>query len=73
MIQMFEFRLTRIEIYNDPNCSGHNNVNARQGHYIRAESEEEARAQMAKWIPNETFTCQKWDSSNGLEIKPAQD
>jgi hypothetical protein len=70
---MPEFRLTRIEIYSDPNCPGHNDVSARQGHYIPAESEEEARAQMIEWFPNETFTCNEFESVGNVTIRPMRE
>ena len=53
-----EFRCTRTELYNDPGCPGHNNLKAREGHYINADSKEDALATMAKNHPSETeFTA----------------
>ena len=48
-----EFRCTRTKLYNDPNCQGHTNLSAREGHYINANSKEEALATMAKNNPGE--------------------
>jgi len=69
---MPEFRLTRIEIYNDPNCPGYNDASARQGHYIVAESEEEARKKMAGLFPDEIFTCDEWVPVGNVTIRQMQ-
>lgn len=48
----------RTELYNDPGCPGHSNLEAREGHYINANTKEEALATMTKNYPNETkFTA----------------
>lgn len=60
-----EFRCTRTELYNDPNCQGHTNLSAREGHYINANSKEEALAAMAKNHPCETeFTADLFKTFN---------
>lgn len=30
------FRVTRLSVYKNPNCPGHKDVSARQGHYVDA-------------------------------------
>mgnify|MGYP001616966821 CR=1 FL=1 len=57
-----EFRLTRCMLYSDPKCLGHDDLTARQGHYIQAESELEARKQMLVMFPRDDgwFTCNVW-------------
>ena len=53
-----EFRCTRTEPYDDPNCQGHTNLSAREGHYNNANSKEEALVTMKKNYPSETkFTA----------------
>lgn len=69
LIKVREFRLTRIGIYDDPSCAGHNNVSARQGYYIREESKKEARAVLAEQFPNETFTCDEFEPLGNTTIE----
>lgn len=53
-----EFRCTRSDLYDDPECSGHSNLKCRQGHYINANSKKDALDTMAKNYPSETkFTA----------------
>ena len=53
-----KFRCTRTELYNNPHCPGHTNLSSKEGHYINADSKEEALAQMKKDHPDETeFTA----------------
>jgi len=57
-----EYRCTRNSLYLH-NCLGHNDLSARQGHYIMAESTEEAWEKMASRFPKETeigFTIHEW-------------
>lgn len=61
-----EFRCTRNLPYLHE-CIGKHDVGARQGHYVRAESEEAARDVMAEDFPNdamalgrEAFTVTYW-------------
>lgn len=39
---MNEYRITRPEFYANPRCPGHKDVTARQGHYVNAETAEQA-------------------------------
>ncbi len=55
---MNHYRCTRDAPYDDPNCPGHKDVTARQGHYVNAETEDDARAKMAREFPGETFVIQ---------------
>lgn len=48
-----EYRCTRTEVYSDPDCQGHHNLSVREGHYINADSKEEALAAMAENYPHE--------------------
>jgi hypothetical protein len=60
---MKEYRCTRNQPYLDPKCFGFADMAARQGYYLKAESENEALAQMAQLFPNEVsvgFTAQEW-------------
>lgn len=63
---MKEYRCTRNALYQDEG-PGQDNVTARQGYYIHAESEEEAWEKMATRYPQETtagFTVQRWERFN---------
>ena len=57
-----EYRCTRNEPYDDPNCPGFRNPKARQGHYISATSKKEAIALMQLMFPNDKagFTAHLW-------------
>lgn len=68
---MPEFRCTRNALY-DHDCLGHDDLTARQGHYITADNEEQAREQMGIRFPEEIeagFTVQPWKSFN-VKIVP---
>jgi nicotinic acid phosphoribosyltransferase len=61
-----EYRCTRNAPYKH-NCIGHDDIRERQGHYVWANSEEEAWEKMAKQYPDETadgFTTQEWEGFN---------
>ncbi len=63
---MTEYRCTRNASYTC-DCRGRDDITARQGYYIHAESEEEAMQIMANRYPDETeagFTIQEWQSFN---------
>ena len=55
---MIEYRMTLNGPYAEPTCAGHDDISARQGYYVVAFTEDEARDIMLKIFPNETFTCQ---------------
>ncbi|MEP0750069.1 hypothetical protein [Coleofasciculus sp. FACHB-501] len=64
--KMKEYRCTRNASYSH-NCIGHDDVTARQGYYINAESKEEAWEKMAIRFPEESaegFTVQEWEGFN---------
>ncbi|PPS41949.1 hypothetical protein [Chroococcidiopsis sp. TS-821] len=68
-----EYRCTRNALYTHE-CLGHNDVTARQGHYVKANSAEEAWEKMAIRFPeevNEGFTVQEWEGFNVIveEVK----
>lgn len=44
---MNEYRCTRNEPYLNPNCFGHTDLEARQGFYIKADSEQ---VPLHKWL-----------------------
>ena len=46
------YRVTRPEAYG-PNTPGYNKPSARQGHYVRAESEDDARAKIRERLVKE--------------------
>ncbi|MBD2341813.1 hypothetical protein H6G64_33305 [Calothrix sp. FACHB-156] len=65
---MREYRCTRNALYLH-DCTGRDDLRERQGHYIWAESEEEAWQKMATRYPDETeagFTVQEWE---GFDVK----
>ncbi|MBE9019872.1 hypothetical protein IQ272_27815 [Chroococcidiopsidales cyanobacterium LEGE 13417] len=69
-----EYRCTRNASYSH-DCLGHDDITARQGYYIKANSSEEAWEKMATRFPeevNEGFTVQEWESFNVVveEVKP---
>ncbi len=70
-----EYRCTRNALYSH-NCLGHNDLTARQGHYVWAESEEEAWEKMATKFPEETeagFTVQAWEGFNVKVVELKRD
>lgn len=65
-----EYRCTRNASYT-ANCSGRDDITARQGYYLHAHSEEEAWQQMASRYPNETtagFSIQDWSEHSGKSV-----
>jgi hypothetical protein len=69
-----EFRCTRNAPYTH-DCLGRDDITARQGYYIRADSAELAWEKMAIRFPEEVkegFTVQEWESFNVVveEVKP---
>ncbi|MDJ0726223.1 MAG: hypothetical protein QNJ38_14005 [Prochloraceae cyanobacterium] len=67
---MKEYRCTRNEPYKH-DCIGHDDITARQGHYIMANCAEAAWQEMAKRYPQETelgFTVQEWESPGNVVI-----
>ncbi|NWF61748.1 MAG: hypothetical protein HXY43_21445 [Fischerella sp.] len=72
---MREFRCTRNALYLH-DCIGRDNIEARQGHYIKAETEEEAWQEMARRYPDETkagFTVQEWESFDVKVVEVKRD
>jgi len=60
---MNEYRCTRNSPYSNPKCFGHTDLEARQGYYFKAESEDETLVMMSKQFPGETeagFTVHLW-------------
>ncbi len=59
---MNEYRCTRNAPYTSPRCYGHTDLSEREGHYIKAESEQDAIAQMSKLYPRDEdgFIAQIW-------------
>jgi hypothetical protein len=67
---MTEYRCTRNASYT-ANCTGRDDITARQGYYIHAHSEEEAWQIMAIRHPEETtlgFTIQDWSEHSGRSV-----
>lgn len=67
---MTEYRYTRNASYTC-DCTGRDDITARQGYYIHAESEEEAWQIMATRYPKETaagFTVQDWSEYSGRSV-----
>ena len=67
---MTEYRCTRNALYLH-DCTGRDDLRERQGHYIHAESEEEAWQIMATKYPQETaagFTIQDWSEHSGKSV-----
>lgn len=57
-------------------CIGHDDLTARQGHYIKANSIEEAWQKMAIRFPEEAeegFTVQEWEGFNVNVVEIRQD
>ena len=69
-LTLTEYRCTRNASYTC-DCTGRDDVTARQGYYIHAHSEEEAWQQMASRYPEETtlgFTIQDWSEHSGKSV-----
>jgi len=60
-VKLNEYRMTRNSLYGH-NCIGRDDLSARNGHYITAGTEHEARVQMNAMYPADAgdFTCQLW-------------
>ncbi len=72
---MKEYRCTRNALYSHQ-CIGHDDLTARQGHYIQANSIEEAWQKMAIRFPEETeagFTVQAWEGFNVKVVELKRD
>jgi hypothetical protein len=70
-----EYRCTRNDPYSHQ-CIGHDDLTARQGYYIPANSIEEAWQKMAIRFPEETvagFTVQEWKSFNVKVVEIRRD
>ena len=72
-----EYRCTRNALYLH-DCTGRDDVRERQGHYVKAHSEEEAWQIMATRYPEETtagFTVEEWEGGNVqvVEVKRDED
>jgi len=70
-----EYRCTRNASYSHK-CLGHNDLTARQGHYVWAEGEEEAWQKMATRFPEEAeagFTVQAWEGFNVKVVELKRD
>ena len=59
-IKKNEYRCTRPDLYSHQLDGGRMNPELRQGHYIQANSAEEALAIMQKKFPEEKFDVQFW-------------
>lgn len=59
---MHQYRCTRNTPYQDVDCPGSKDPRARQGHYVQAESPEEALKIMTLTFPKDTegFTVGLW-------------
>jgi hypothetical protein len=70
-----EYRCTRNALYSH-DCIGHDDITARQGHYIHANSAEEAWEKIATRFPEETeagFTVEEWESFNVKVVRVERD
>ncbi len=70
-----EYRCTRNALYQH-DCVGRDDVRERQGHYVKAQSEEEAWQIMATRYPEETtpgFTVQEWAGGNVTVVEVKRD
>lgn len=70
-----EYRCTRNALYTHQ-CLGHDDLTARQGHYIKASSQEEAWEKMAIRFPDEVeqgFTVQDWEGFNVQVVEVKRD
>jgi hypothetical protein len=61
ILSLPEWRCTRRSPYH-PGCAGHTDLSAREGHYIRAATAEEAKQEMRKRWPADVdgFDVQLW-------------
>lgn len=59
---MSTYRFTRPELYRN-DCPGRDDVGARQGHYVEADSAQEARQKLQQDFPGETL---EQDQREGL-------
>lgn len=67
---MIEYRCTRPDLYS-PGSIGHDNYRARQGHYIRAETPDEAARIMLRDYPEDSAVdVQIADSDNDYLSQP---
>ena len=69
-LTLTEYRCTRNASYTC-DCTGRDDITARQGYYIHAHSEEEAWQQMASRYPEETaagFSVQDWSEHSGKSV-----
>ncbi len=72
---MKEYRCTRNASYSH-NCIGRDDLSARQGYYIKADSIEEAWQKMAIRYPEEAsvgFTVEEWQSFDVRVVEVKQD
>lgn len=72
---MKEYRCTRNAPYSHQ-CIGHDDLTARQGYYIQANSIEEAWQKMAIRFPDEVeagFTVQEWEGFNVKVVEIRRD
>ena len=72
---MKEYRCTRNASYSH-NCIGRDDISARQGYYIQADSVEEAWQKMAIRYPEEAdagFTVEEWHSFDVKVVEVRQD
>lgn len=72
---MREYRCTRNALYSHK-CIGRDDITARQGYYIKANSTEEAWEKMATRFPEETeagFTVQEWESFDVTVVEIKRD
>ena len=70
-----EYRCTRNALYTH-DCLGRDDITARQGYYIKANSEEEAWQKMATRFPEEVeagFTVQEWESFDVRVVEVKRD
>jgi thermostable 8-oxoguanine DNA glycosylase len=70
-----EYRCTRNAPYAH-DCIGHDDITARQGYYIEAETTEEALQKMTIRFPEETeagFTVQKWERFDVVVMRVERD
>ena len=70
-----EYRCTRNALYTH-DCLGHDDIRARQGYYIKGDSEEEAWQRMATRFPEEVeagFTVQEWESFETFVVEIKRD
>lgn len=70
-----EYRCTRNAPYTH-DCLGHDDITARQGYYIKANSAEKALEEMAIRFPeevNEGFTVQEWEGGNVTVVEVKRD